>query len=89
MDLTEEKIISSDLVNQIQYLLYSEEVNEVDADEVKVGFIGIIKCSTIEYISEKTMKASASLVSVMKKREEVSTDPKRKTKQLMGYGFHL
>ena len=80
MDLTEETKFSSDLVNQIQYLLYSEEVNEVNADEVKVGFIGIIKCNTIEYLLKKTMKYSASLVSVTKKKKEGSTDPKSKTK---------
>ena len=80
MDLTEETQFESNLVDQIQYSLEFEEVNEVKADEVKVGFIGIIKCNTIEYLLKKTMKYSASLVSVTKKKKEGSTDPKSKTK---------
>ena len=45
--LTKDTKFASDLVDQIQSSLDSEEGNKVNADEVKVGFIVIIKCRTV------------------------------------------
>ena len=55
VDLTEYTQFASDLADQIQSSLESEEGNEVNYDEFKVGFIGLVKCRTFGSLLEKNM----------------------------------
>ena len=88
VDLTEDTQFASNLVDQIQYSLDYEKVYKINADEVRVGFIGIINCRIVKYIHEKTMKASAYLASVTKERKEGPTDTKIQTIFFWDVGLH-